>query len=95
MNKRTNTLVFIVVATIFNIIITVASFLALLVVYGRLIAPRIPAHIAAWGLPVIFIGAIVLAFFVYRHVLKIVMRHIDVEKNFDPLFRPHRPPKRD
>ncbi len=95
MNKKTNTVLFILVATGFNIFITVASFLVLLVVYGRLVAPRLPAQTAAWGLPLIFVGAIALAFAVYRKVLKMVMRHIDVEKNFDPLFKPHRPPRRD
>jgi len=94
-NKKTNTVIFILVATGFNIVITVTSFLVLLVIYGRLIAPRLPDQAAAWGLPLIFIGAIVLAFFIYRKILKIVMRHIDVEKNFDPLFKPHRPPRRD
>jgi hypothetical protein len=94
-NKKTNTVIFILVATGFNIFITVASFLVLLVVYGRLVAPRLPAQTAAWGLPLIFVGAIALAFVVYRKVLKTVMRHIDVEKTFDPLFKPHRPPPRD
>jgi predicted permease len=39
-----------------------------------------------WGIPVIIIGAIVLSFFLYRFILKLIMKKIDLEKYFDPIF---------
>lgn len=95
MSKKTNTLLFMLGATVFNVLVTVLSFIILLVVYGRLIAPRLPAESAAMGLPIIFIGAIVLAFFIYRFALKTLMKHIEVERHFDPLFKPRRTIRKD
>lgn len=90
MSKKTNTILFLIGATIFNIVITIVSFLVLLVFYGRVLVPLLPKEIAAWGMPIIFVGAIVLAFFVYRFVVNALMKKIDVEKYFDPLFMPRR-----
>lgn len=95
MSKKTNTILFLIGATIFNIAITIVSFLVLLVFYGRVLVPLLPKEIAAWGMPIIFVGAIVLAFFVYRFVVNALMKKIDVEKYFDPLFMPRRMNKKD
>jgi len=95
MSKKTNTVLFLLGATIFNIVVTVVSFIVLIIVYGRLIAPLLPQNIAAWGLPIIFVAAIALAFVVYRLALKVMMKKIDVEKTFDPLFMPRRGKRRD
>jgi hypothetical protein len=95
MSKKTNTILFLIGATIFNIATTVVCFLALLILYGRVIVPLLPKEIAAWGMPIIFVGAIVLAFFIYRFVVNALMKRVDVEKIFDPLFMPRRPHKKD
>lgn len=94
MSKKTNTVIFLIGATIFNIVITIVSFLVLLVFYGRVLVPLLPKEIAAWGMPIIFVGAIVLAFVVYRFVVNALMKKIDVEKYFDPLFMPRRANKK-
>ena len=95
MSKKTNTVLFILIATVFNVVVTIVSFVLLLLLYGRLLAPRLPQQVAAWGLPVIFVGSIVIGFVVYRAVLKTLMKRIDMEKNFDPLFKPRRPVRKD
>jgi hypothetical protein len=95
MSKKTNTLLFLLGATVFNIVITIACFIVLLVLYGRILAPMLPQEAAAWGLPVIFVGAIALAFVIYRVIIKKLMARIDVEKNFDPLFKPRRRIRKD
>ncbi len=95
MSKKTNTLLFLLGATVFNIVITIACFIVLLVLYGRILAPMLPQEAAAWGLPVIFVGAIALAFVIYRFIIKKLMARIDVEKNFDPLFKPRRRIRKD
>jgi len=94
-NKKANTIVFMLVATLFNVIITVACFVLLLVLYGRLLAPLLPQETAAIGLPIVFIAAIVLSFVIYRYALKLFTKRFEAEKYFDQLIKSRRPPKRD
>jgi phosphoglycerol transferase MdoB-like AlkP superfamily enzyme len=93
MNKKTNTLLFVLGATVFNVLITFISLLVLLLVYFRLIAPKLPESAAAWGVPVIFVGSIALSFVVYRIVLKQILKRVDMEKYFDPIFNARKPVK--
>jgi hypothetical protein len=92
MSKRSNTIWFILGATVFNILVTVLCFVLFLLLYGYLLAPRLPPNLAAWGLPVIFIGSIALSFLIYRLVLKVFMKRVNMEKYFDPIFGPRRRP---
>ena len=86
MSKKSNTLWFILGATAFNILTTLIFFILLLIIYARLFMPYLPEEAAAWGFPVIFIGAIALSFVLYRVILKQVMKKYDFEKYFDPIF---------
>jgi branched-subunit amino acid ABC-type transport system permease component len=63
--------------------------------YFALIAPRLsnPEASAAFALPAIFIGAVVLSFLIYRFVLKLIMKKVDIEKHFDPIFGGRKPPR--
>jgi hypothetical protein len=90
MNKKTNTLLFILGATFFNVLVTVVCFMVLLVLYARFIVALLPEEGQSWGFPVIFIAAIALSFVIYRVALKQLMKKIDVEKYFDPIFGGHR-----
>jgi hypothetical protein len=94
MNKKVNTLLFILGATVFNILITVVGFVALFLLYARFAAPHLPESAAAWGFPVIFIGSIAISFLVYRVVLKFLLKRVDAEKYFDPIFGGRRPPRK-
>ena len=94
MNKKTNTWLFILGGTVFNILVTIIAFIVLLVVFLRFLAPALPEAAASWGLLVIFIGAIALSFVVYRVVLKQLMKRIDMDKYFDPIFGPRKRPVR-
>jgi hypothetical protein len=96
MSKKTNTLLFILGATVFNILTTVVFLLILLVIYARFVAPLFPegSESAGWGFPVIFIASFALSFVLYRLILKQVMKKIDMEKYFDPIFGGRRPPRR-
>jgi hypothetical protein len=91
MNKKTNTLLFILGGTVFNILVTILCFIILLVIYGRFFT-QLPEDSAAWILPVIFVVSIVASFLVYRLAIKIIMKKIDMEKYFDPIFGPRRRP---
>ena len=86
MNKKINTLLFVTGATLFNIIITVLLFLLMMIVYVRLIMGFLPEGTQAWSFPIIFIAAIVISFFIYRFAIKLLMKKIDADKYFDPIF---------
>jgi len=86
MNKKVNTLLFVIGATIFNMLTTIACFIALLVLYSKVLIPIIPEKGQAWGLPLIFIAAIAVSFVIYRLLIKLLMNKIPVDKYFDPIF---------
>lgn len=86
MNKKINTLLFILGATVFNILVTVLCFAGLLLVYVKCIVSLLPENGQAWGFPLLFIAAIALSFLVYRFALKLLLKKVDMEKYFDPIF---------
>jgi len=86
MNKKMNTIVFILGATLFNVIVAVISFILFAILYARFLLPIISPGGQSWGFSLIFIASIAVSIFVYRIVLKALLKRIDVEKYFDPLF---------
>ncbi|MDR2080093.1 MAG: leader peptide processing enzyme [Treponema sp.] len=94
MSKKTNTLWFILGATVFNILVTIVSFVVLFILFVRILAPILPESAVAWSFPIIFIGAIALSFIIYRIIVKQLLKKINVEKYFDPIFGPRRPRQR-
>ena len=86
MSKKTNTVLFILGGTVFNILITVFCFIGFLVIYSKFLYPILPENSAAWVMPVIFVASIVVSFLVYRMAIKILMKKVDMEKYFDPIF---------
>ena len=93
MSKKTNTILFILGGTVFNILITVFCFFAFLFLYSKFLYPYLSENSAAWILPIIFIASIVVAFLVYRLAVKIILKKVDMEKYFDPIFSRRRPKK--
>jgi ABC-type uncharacterized transport system permease subunit len=94
MSKRTNTLLFILGATAFNIFVTLVTFILLLLVYARFLMNILPQESQVWILPVMFILAVAVSFFVYRYVIGIIIKKIDIEKYFDPIIKSYRPKKK-
>ena len=86
MNKKVNTILFILGATLFNVFITVTSFVLLWVVYEKFIKDLLPKSAQNWYFQLIFISSIVISFFVYRFILKFLLKKIEMEKYFDPIF---------
>jgi phosphoglycerol transferase MdoB-like AlkP superfamily enzyme len=86
MNKKVNTILFILGATVFNIMITVLAFFLLLVLYVKFLTRILPQGSQAWSFPLIFITSLVISFFVYKLVLGFLIKKIDVEKYFDPII---------
>ena len=92
MNKKLNTLFFVLGATVFNILVTVVSFLLLSSVYVWLLMPRISESAAQMGFALVFILSIVASFVVYRAVLNKLLTKIKFEDYFDPILKGRRPP---
>ena len=86
MNKKVNTLLFILCATLFNVLIALLSFTVLLFLYVKFLLTLIPESGRFWGFILIFLAAVAISFFVYRVILKYLMKKVDVEKYFDPFF---------
>ena len=86
MNKKANTILFILGATLFNILVAIISFIGLTFFYANYLMSSIPETSRAWGFSLIFIMSIIISFFVYRYLLKYLLKRIDIEKYFDPLF---------
>jgi hypothetical protein len=86
MNKKANTLLFVLGATVFNIFITLLSFVLLTLVYVKLIIRIVPESGRGLVLAFLFVAAIVVSFLVYRVVLKILIKKVEIEKHFDPIF---------
>ena len=94
MSKKTNTLLFVLGGTVFNIIITILCFLVLLAIYSHFLFPALPESSAGWALPIIFVASIAASFFIYRLAVKTIMKKVDMEKYFDPIFGRRPPPRR-
>jgi hypothetical protein len=93
MSKKAKTIIFIIGATVFNIIVTVLCFLALLALYSRYLYFRIPEDSLAWALPVIFLASILASFLVYRLALKLIMKKVDLNTYLEPVFSRYQPRK--
>ena len=89
-----NTFLFILGGTVFNILITVLCFLFFLVIYSKFFYSSLNESMSAWVLPLIFVASIVVSFFAYRLLIKVIMKKIDMDKYFDPIFRPQRSVKK-
>jgi len=86
MNKKTNTFLFIIGGTIFNVLVTMISFLVFLFIYSKFLYGRVSESATAWLLPVFFAAAIAASFFIYRFAIKILLKKVDMDKYFHPLF---------
>jgi len=86
MNKKVNTLLFILGATVFNVLVTIVSFIIFFLLYINFLAEHIPETGRSWSFTLIFLASIAVSFLVYRWLLKYLLKKVDVEKYFDPLF---------
>lgn len=87
MNRRFNSVLFIVGATVANIVVMFLLFILLLVLYARLAAPHLAPTTNQFMLLVLFIGSVVATYIMYHQVMKALMRRYDLTRYFGPLFR--------
>ena len=88
MNKKVNTILFLFGATIFNIITKLLFLFLLGYLYINYLLGYFSSENAIfWGFVIIFIGSIVISFFLYRFLLALLLRKINIDKYFDPIFQ--------
>ena len=90
--KKRNTAIFMVIATVINIVLMTVFMLIGYILLVRFADPEKPEAGQIW-LIVIFIGSIILAWFVYSRMIKWYTKRVDVNEKFAPLITP-KPRKR-
>ena len=86
MNKKVNTVLFMVGATLFNVIVMIAIFVVLFLLYGRFLAGAISPQIGQVIIIVLFIGAIALTYVIYHRIIKWISNKWNLDDYFDPIF---------
>lgn len=86
MNKKANTILFMVGATVFNVVVMIAIFVVMFLLYGRFFAAVISPQIGQIIIIVLFIGSIALTYFIYHRVIKWISNKWDLDEHFDPIF---------
>ena len=87
MNKKLNTMLFMIGATLVNVIMIIVFWILLYLLLMNFLVPILPeGSDKTWIFVLIFIGAIVLSFIAYRALMKFLEKKIDIEKYFDPIF---------
>jgi ethanolamine transporter EutH len=94
MNKKINSFLFVLGATVLNLLLAVIIFGILLFLFMWFIAPHLSEEVAMWGSIFIFIAAVALSFVVYQIIIKQFTKRVDMEKYFDPILGRRKPPIR-
>ncbi len=90
MNKKLNTVLFIIAGTVFNIVVTVLCIVLFAIVWGKVFMPHVGESLQYLGFIIAVFGGAILGFLIYRTVFSLISKKIDIEKYFDPLFKPRR-----
>lgn len=85
-NKKLNSVLFILAATLGNIVVMSASFFLLLILFARFAAPALPPWANQVGLLLIFVGAVVGTYFLYHAFMKYLAKRVKLEEHFGPIF---------
>lgn len=78
-------------ATVVNVVMMVAIFVLLFILYGRFVAPAVSPEVTQIFLVVMFVGAIALTYFLYHRIIKWISNKWDLDQYFDPIFRRKKP----
>ena len=87
MNKKLNTTLFIIGATIANIIFMGVLFFAGFVIAGRLLPEDVSPNAVLIVFMLIFIGSILGSFFLYHRLIRFISSRVDMDKYFHPIFK--------
>ncbi|MFQ3619346.1 MAG: hypothetical protein SNJ78_00230 [Spirochaetales bacterium] len=86
MNKKFNTVLFILGATVVNMILMILLFLIAFILYASFIARYLPPEVNAILLLGLFVVSIVGTYFLYHRIMRYLSSKVEWEKYFAPLF---------
>lgn len=92
MNKKANTAIFIVIATILNIVLMLALFLLSFALIARFVDPE-SSMLPLW-LGLAFIVSIGGSFLLYSMVVKMISKKFNMEEHLAPLWTSRKQKKR-
>ncbi len=97
MSKKTNTILFMLVGTIVNILLLGLFFVLGFILLSFYLNANPESTIAPLLIGVIFLGSIALSFLAYSKIVKFCVTKFDLESKMEPLFGGKRKPvkKRD
>ena len=84
MSKKPNTFLFVLAGTLLNIFLMAFFFVLFLFAYSIFLHKYMPEGAVIWVLAVLFIVALAASFFLYRLLIKIIMRKLNID-----LFNTH------
>jgi hypothetical protein len=87
MNKKVNTVIFILAASFFNIVIMILLMLGLFALASLLLPAGTGAGLGQFVFLLIFAASVGGSFFVYHKLVGFISKKIDMEKYFHPIFR--------
>ena len=90
--KKRNTAIFVIIATIINLLLMMAFMIVGYVLLARFGDPESTTANQVW-LVVIFLGSIGLSWFIYSRMVKWYAKRVDVDKKFAPLISPRKKKK--
>ncbi|MFA7566213.1 MAG: hypothetical protein WCY01_04245 [Alkalispirochaeta sp.] len=86
MNKRVNTVLFILAATVLNIVVMTVLFAVLLVFFARFVAPALSPGVNQIILLLIFVVSVVLTYFLYHRFMRWLTTKYSLDEYMSPLF---------
>lgn len=90
MNKKLNTLLFVLGATVINIILMILILVLGIVLLARILPQDVNPAMGQIAFLLVFILSIAGSFFIYHRVMKLLSNKFDLEKYFDPIFKGRR-----
>ncbi len=87
MNKKVNTALFVLGATVGNVIVMAILFFILLFLVSLVIPKNAAGGVVTIVFTVIFFAALVGSYFIYHAVMKFIAKKVDLEKYFHPIFK--------
>lgn len=87
MNKKVNTVLFLLGATVFNLLIMFILIVLFLLLIAAVFKESLNPNVLSIVMILVFVGSIAASFFIYSRMVKWLNRKIDMDKYFMPLFR--------
>jgi hypothetical protein len=91
MNKKLNTVLFLLGATAFNLLLMFLLIVLFLVAITAIFRDSLSPNLLSVLMIVVFVGSIAASFLIYGRLIKWLSRKFDMEKHFLPLFGRRKP----